>query len=188
MKKLLIFLMLAMLSACLLASCGAPKIPADESVIEAYHRASEAYSWFDVLTLPCDYSDTVEVDGMPYARVNRFPLMVDFRNHLEDLFAIPIVDRLLAGDAAYPQYIERDGKLYALDAARGTDIGKGAETYSVRQTSKTSLILTVTVEILDYSIPNTLDAEGKVIGSETYEFPFEYVNGKWVFTDFRSVR
>lgn len=153
----------------------------EQEVLYAYNRAEEAYGWFDLDTLPCT-DDTVSVDGYVYQLVDYDGIctMKDLRTYLADLFSQEIIDRLLPENIPGSQYREVDGKLYVRPSGRATDIHKGAVTVSVRQESETSYSVNVTVEIL-------ADDLTTVTGMECDSFPYELVNGRWVFTNFYLV-
>lgn len=185
MKAVLFGLILA-LGLC--SACGGPAQPSEEDILAEYAKAQEAAGWFRVSTAPLDYEDMTEVNGMPYHRIRGFETYDDFTAHLGSLFGDALLDGWLDADAEMPMYVNVDGKVYGLDMARGTDIGKGEEAYEVIRRSGTEYILRVTVELLDYGIPDNMEATGEVVGYETHDFPYEYVDGDWVFTDFPEIR
>lgn len=157
--------------------------PTDEEVLEAYRRAQEAYSWFQVSPMPFDPADSREVDGVVYYRVDYDGIssLSALRGYLKSLFSDALVDTLLPYDGT--QYIEVNDVLYVQDGGRGTDIYRGAEyTQVMRDDNPNRLVVQVTVEIVDP------DQNGAVTGSETYEFPYEKVGDRWIFTDFSLVR
>ena len=98
------------------------------------------------------------------------------------VFSPELTERLLEqGD--YPVYRDVDGALYAFGGTgpgRDRDSGKGAVEISVEQESEGAYSVEVSVELLD-------SARNAVIGVETYSFPYEFVEGSWVFTDFQMV-
>lgn len=157
--------------------------PSDEEVLEAYRLAQEAFSWFQVAPMSFDASDSREVDGTLYYRVD-YPginSLSVLRGYLKSLFSDALVERLLPYDGT--QYIEVDGVLYVQDGGRGTDIYRGMEyTQVVRSDNPNRLVVRATVEIVDP------EQEGAVTGTETYEFPYEKVGERWIFTDFSLTR
>ena len=156
--------------------------PTDEEVLEAYRRAQEAYSWFQVSPMPFDPADSREVDGVVYYRVDYDGIssMSALRGYLKSLFSDALVDTLLPYDGT--QYIDINNVLYVQDGGRGTDIYRGAEyTQVMRDDNPNRLMVQVTVEIVDP------DQNGAVTGSETHEFPYEKVGDRWIFTDFSLV-
>lgn len=157
--------------------------PDDEEVLAAYRSAVEAYWWFQVETLPLDRTDSREVDGQVYYRVD-YPGIdstASLRGYLKSLFSDDLVEKLLPYDGT--QYIDIDGKLYGLDGGRGTDITRGGETAQVlRDDNPNRCTVRVTVEVVD---PEQNDA---VVDTVVYDFPYEKVGEKWIFTDFSLVR
>ncbi|WP_242623854.1 hypothetical protein [Intestinimonas massiliensis (ex Afouda et al. 2020)] len=157
--------------------------PTDEEVLEAYRQAQEAFSWFQVSPMPFDPEDSREVDGVVYYRVDYTGIssLSALRGYLKSLFSDALVDTLLPYDGT--QYIDINNVLYVQDGGRGTDIYRGAEyTQVMRADNPNRLVVQVTVEVVDP------DQNGAVTGSETYEFPYEKVGDRWIFTDFSLVR
>ncbi len=160
-----------------------PERPSDVEVLAAYEVADEAYSWFAMTTLPVDTNRPEPVGELIYYPVSdpRFPTMDALRAYLKTLFSDEIVDGLLPLDGVH--YLDLNGALYAADAARGGDLTKGGVTYSVAWPEGEPVSCTVRAEV------ELLDQENltKVVGSQIYEFPYEKVGDKWVFTHFESI-
>lgn len=161
-----------------------PARPSDEEVLSAYRAAEEAYGWFVLCTLPENPEEQVEQDGTIYSRVSdeRFPNMDSFRGYLKTLFSDEVVDGLLPVGGR--QYVEIDGALYVSPGGRGSDISKGTLTLSVvwpQEAESLSCIVRAEVDLLDGETLST------VVGSQVYEFPYQRVGDKWVFTQFESI-
>lgn len=162
-----------------------PTRPSDEEVLAAYREAQEAYNWFDLATLEGYQEEKLEYQGLLYARVadERFPTMDSFRGYLKTLFSDEVVDGLLPMEGQ--QYVEIDGQLCVLEGGRGTDITKGAVTLSVvwpQEEEPLTCTVRAEVELLDEETLST------VVGSEAYEFPYQKVGDKWVFTWFAPIK
>ena len=157
--------------------------PNDEEVLSAYRAAVEAFWWFQVEPLPFDETDNREVDGVTYYRVD-YPGIdstITLRGYLKSLFSDDLVEKLLPYDGT--QYVDIDGALYVQDGGRGTDITRGAETAQVlRDGDPNRCTVRVTVEVLDPA------QDGAVVDTLTFDFPYEKVGEKWIFTDFSLVR
>ena len=154
-------------------------------MLSAYREAQTAYNWFAVMTLEGHQDGKVEYQGNLYARVadERFPNMDSFRGYLKTLFSDEVVDSLLPLEGQ--QYVEIDGQLYVLEGARGMDITKGAITQSVvwpQEDDPLSCTVRAEVELLDEETLST------VVGSQVYEFPYQKVGDKWVFTWFAPMK
>lgn len=162
---------------------AADNSPDDETVLAAYRAAVEAFWWFQVEPLPFDRTDSKELDGQVYYRVD-YPGIdntASLRGYLKSLFSDDLVEQLMPYDGK--QYVDIDGALYGQDGGRGTDITRGAETAQVvRGENPDRCTVRVTVEVLDP------EQNGAVTGSETFDFPYEKVGEKWIFTDFSLVR
>ena len=162
-----------------------PFRPTDEEVLEVYREAQTAYNWFAVETLEGHQDEKVEYQGDLYARVadERFPNMDSLRGYLKTMFSDEVVDGLLPLEGR--QYVEIEGQLYVLEGARGTDITKGAVTLSVvwpQEDEPLTCTVRAEVELLDEETLST------VVGSEVYEFPYQKVGDKWVFTWFTPIK
>ena len=166
---------------------GPAEIPAlaDEEIADAYQKAVEAFGWFEFGTMPADYEDVREIDGYQYNRVTHEKIKTydDLKSYLQTMFTDEIVERLLAGDGSGVRlYRDIDGALYTIPAGRGSDIMKGEETYEIIRESDKEVYYLVRVEIYDDPFEMT------VTGYENYSFPYEYIDGRWVFTHFELVR
>ena len=157
--------------------------PDDETVLAAYRSAVEAFWWFQVETLPLDMADSREVDGQTYYRVD-YPGIdstASLRGYLKNLFSDDLVEMLLPYDGV--RYIDVDGALYGLEGGRGTDVTRGAESAQVlREGDPNRRVVRVTVEVVDP------EQEGAVVDMLTFDFPYEKVGEKWIFTSFSLAR
>lgn len=158
-----------------------PSRPDDMVVLQAYHEAEEAYRWFDQTTLPLAAPDVQT--GFAYYPVadERFPTMDALRTYLKSLFSDEVVDRLLPIDGEH--YVEIDGVLCAIDMMRGTNENSGTVTETVvwpEEAGGNLCTVHVEVELIweDENYP-----EGKRI----YDFPYQKVGDKWVFTHLEPI-
>ena len=69
------------------------RAPTDEEVLEAYRRAQEAYSWFQVSPMSFDPANSREVDGVVYYRVDYDGIssLSTLRGYLKSLFSDALV-------------------------------------------------------------------------------------------------
>lgn len=170
-----------------------PERPTDAEVLSVYREAAEAYSWFagyndsglaldltDGLTLPLPTGG----EGT-FFRVTRPGLgsTEELRGYLKTLFSDEVVDGLLKdGSAAFADGPE--GGLYTTGAGRGSNITKGGVTLEVIWPQEGEPVLCTvqaTVELLD------LETLSTVTGTQVYQFPYQKVGDKWVFTQFESI-
>lgn len=161
-----------------------PQAPDDETVLAAYRSAVEAFWWFQVETLPLDRTDSREVDGRTYYRVD-YPGIdstASLRGYLKSLFSDDLVEMLLPYGGI--QYIDVDGVLYGLEGGRGTDVTRGAESAQVLREGDdpNRRVVRVSVEVVDP------EQGGAVVDVLTFDFPYEKVGEKWIFTSFSLVR
>jgi hypothetical protein len=185
-KVVLIFLALTIVIS-VLSSCSPERkkaeVPDKVQVKDAYRQAMEAYGWFDMTTMPVDYSVSKEYNGTKYYRVehNDIETYADLKLHLQELFSDDIVLELLGQAKEFQRYTDIDGVLYAVQADRGADITKGEETHQIIYEANDRIIYRVEVEIIDFETMEVVDRE-------TYDFTYENLNGKWVFSNFCMVR
>lgn len=160
---------------------GEPRPLTQTEVLNAYDRAVTAYGWFDLSPLPCTQEQKT-VDGWIYQKVDYPGIedLADLRAYLRVVFSSELTDRLLSsGDR--PVYRDVDGALYAAyGTGRQKESDKGSVEIEVEQESERVYFVEVTVELLDSS-------RSGIIGVECYSFPYEFVEGSWVFTDFQLV-
>ena len=68
----------------------------------------------------------------------------------------------------------------AAGVGREKDSDKGSVDVEIAQETENTYSVEVSVELLDVS-------HSTVVGVECYSFPYEFVDGSWVFTDFKLV-
>lgn len=150
----------------------------EEEVLSAYDRAVRAYGWFVLDTLPTGAAAELE-DGT-YRKVN-YPGISDtgdLRSYLRSLFSQEIVDVLMDGGPGFSHYIDVDGALHVRYGGRDKDLHVGQIRTQVERTGDTSYSVNVTAELLGEDLTT-------VTGMELGAFPYEYREGRWVFTQFR---
>lgn len=152
----------------------------DAEVLAAYERAAAAYGWFRRATLPGG-EPSVTADGQEFQPVEYAGIgtVEELRTYLRGLFSAAVVDRLLP-EGGSELYRDIDGVLHVCPTAWDRDAGKGRVSMMVERRSAVSYSVNVTVELLD-------DDRGTVTGVECYAFPYEWNEGRWVFTDFDLV-
>lgn len=162
-------------------------VPNDEAVLEAYRTAAEIYSWFAGYNdggLMLDMEDTALQSDLTYFRVTRPGLgtMDELRGLLKSIFSDEIVDPLLSQG----HFVETEKGLYALPAGRGSDVTKGSVVLSVLrlQDNPSLCLIQAEVELLEWAEEAQAPA---VAGTQLYQFPYQRVGDKWVFTQFESI-
>ncbi len=156
--------------------------PTEDEIMEDYHKAQQAISWFESSTAPLNYEVSKEHNGNIYYKVTDFQYDTDFLIYLYSIFA-PEVIKPYFSDEETRIYQTIDGELYCLDiGGKGADPSKGGETHDIYYEDDNTVILTVTVEILD------TEKDFEIIGTEDYVFIYECVDGEWVFTEFPIIR
>lgn len=177
MKKLVRIIFAISVILCF-SACSSSKVPTDEEIKNAYQQAVEAYSWFDLTTMPLDESIEIEYNGTIYMKVNHNSIqsLSDLEIYSHSLFSDEIVDSLLK----YNRYADIDGVLYAMPADRGSNIYAGDQLHEIIRESDRKIIYKVSVDILD-------DDLEKVVDKEVYSFAYEFSKDKWIFTNFSLV-
>ncbi len=155
-----------------------PRPLTEEEILTAYDRAVEAYGWFERTPLPDDGGEAVQVDGKSYRRVDSPGMgdLEDLRTYLRSLFSVDLTASLLSGGL----YRDVDGALYVTSLDRsGGDALRGGVDVQVSQAASDRYRVDVAVDILAEDLT--------VAGREFWSFPYDFVDGRWVFTDFQLV-
>ncbi len=160
---------------------GSSRDLTEEEILAAYDRAVSAYEWFDLNPLPCGGPVVLE-DGIGYQRVEYagFDTLDDLKTYLRSLFSDDVIGRLFSEDARTPRYRDINGELYVHPGGRKADPEKSSASAAVERKEDGSYLINVTVDLLD-------NEQTTVAGVECYAFPYQEVNGRWVFTDFQLV-
>lgn len=153
----------------------------EEEVLAAYDRAAAAFGWFKLKTLPCGDASVI-VEGNLYQRVDYAGIgtLEELKTYLRGSFSQEVIDRLLPEDAGTPLYRDIDGQLYVLPFSHQPDPHKGTAVVMVEQSAEDTYMVNVTVDILAEDLQT-------VTGLEGYSFPYQYVDGRWIFTSFQLV-
>jgi hypothetical protein len=178
MKKT-IGIMFTILIVLSITACSSSEIPTDEEVNSAYKRAEEAYGWFDLAIMPVDEFNPVDYNGKVYYKVVHESIhsLADLEAYLHSIFSGSIVDSLLKDS----DYVEIDGVLHTMMSDRGSNIYVGDEYHKIIHEDEKRIIYQVTVDIFDDGLENVVD-------QKEYSFPYEFIEDKWVFTNFSLVR
>ncbi|MBE6651193.1 MAG: hypothetical protein E7613_07755 [Ruminococcaceae bacterium] len=159
---------------------------AEQIVLAAYKSASNAASWFRIASIleqeneyPTESDEWFEVDGTRYFKVKQFDKYESFIDYLEGLFSKKLTEEFL--NSSNIKYINYGGELYASLGVRGTNIRVGNEYYMVEKVTESKYIVKVTVEVLG-------DDAVTVKGNKVFEFPYEYIDDRWVFSAFPEIR
>lgn len=153
----------------------------EDEILAAYDRAVDLYSWFDLAQLPSTEESTT-LDGVSYRRVD-YPGITDMEDlgtRLRGSFSEEMAARLLATGGEHPLYQEIDGVLYVAPSGRSRDANKGEIRMQVEQVDETAYAVNVAVDLL-------AEDRETVTGVECWSFPYEFIEGRWVFTDFALV-
>ncbi|MCL2420737.1 MAG: hypothetical protein FWD03_02665 [Defluviitaleaceae bacterium] len=153
--------------------------PTDAEIEAAYLKAAEVFRWFDMTTMPHDWEDQIEDEnGFTYVRItyDGINTLADLEAYLHNIFAPALVSDMF--NLIPDRFRDFDGVLYAIGADRGGMLDRGDETHEIIRESNQRIIYRVTVDVLDW---DTLE---EVIDTVVYDFVYEFVDGKWVFSHF----
>ena len=87
---------------------------------------------------------------------------------------------VLASGGAHPLYQDVDGALYVLPTSRERDESKGQADIQIKPYGQAGYSVIVEVDLL-------ADGGSTVTGVESYAFPYEFLEDRWVFTDFHLI-
>ena len=201
MRRRMLFAALA-LALLLLTGCGDNTAadlyeePSGASMTEAdvlnfYTAASAVYDWFTMTTLPLDYADTREADGLTYCRVDAEDLslpagaesvtiasLADLRSVVEAYFSPEVADGLLA--LSPDHYKDFDGVLYATDGGRGSNVYLLDKAVTAEQVDADHWTVTVTF----YADSYEWERPSVTIGYSQAVLDLEYTEAGWRFTSF----
>ncbi len=157
-----------------------PERPSDEMVLEAFRDAEEIYNWCYYTDFPKDREDVLLRPNGEYHRVLHPELnsVDELRFYLKTLFSDELVDALV-GSVEYPKFLDgENGGLYVYDIdGRPDDYGPKERTSLLVIWSEEEPVR-CTVQVVQRTGYPEEEAE------QTYEFPYQKVGDKWVFTDF----
>lgn len=81
---------------------------------------------------------------------------------------------------SHPLYQDVDGTLYVLPTSRERDESKGQADIQIKPYGQAGYSVIVEVDLL-------ADGGSTVTGVESYAFPYEFLEDRWVFTDFHLI-
>ena len=145
-----------------------------------FNRASEAWGWFYVGTMPLKGTPGLPIVGIETESGTCFEVdykdiktLKDLENYLKTIFT----DEKVAGMLKSGIYFDVDGKLCAFDMARGTNhsYGKIVEV-NKNNIGETKVEYLVSVEKLDDNF--------EVEGYEKFTFVTDKIGDGWVFSEF----
>lgn len=202
-KKIIVVVFAALLLFASFTSCAKKTLPgqppkdeneARDYIVERYKAADTIYFRFDVCTMPIKSGDALELDVNYWFEVDveganaecgfkgteyEFADYAGLCEVIDGIFSPEIAGRLKNSGL----YLDIDGRMYTLDAARGTDATVGEVTdYAVKKESDTRYVLTVTYELISEDDFET------VVGTASKDYVYEEVNGKFVFSQFEFYR
>ncbi|WP_312636820.1 hypothetical protein [Oscillibacter sp.] len=139
---------------------AAPSELTEADVLAAYEQAAEVYDWFDLCSLPTS-GDPVAEDGKPYdpkqeglsyraVAYESLKTYADLDVCVRSCFTQELADKLMGGGTGY-----RDigGRLYAADAARGSNLYLLGKAASAERVEPDRWAVTVTFYIDSYEYP-----------------------------------
>ncbi len=142
-------------------------------------RSVEYHLRYNPTAAQISSTDKIEVNGMTYYRVipsERFPYDTwdEMVEYLEQFFSPALTVRLLAETG---RFAERDGILYQSIREGYIDNSLHTSTLEIIKESDRKYIARVTTKVVD------INDRTQVTGEVTFDYPFEYIRGSWVFTD-----
>jgi len=117
----------------------------------------------------------------------RYPTYQAFVDALHRHFSEQLTQELLSGGT----YIERDGKFYMTDSARGMDISFHDVSYAVTSQTPGKVVFTATAFYVkdewfeEWWYSDLPEIPDEMLESEDFVYTYELIDGKWVFTSFQ---
>lgn len=181
----------------------APAVPSDDEIIAEFETALNIYKSFHgrAYGASCDYNNSIKSDGMTYYKtsvdwadgINSKEELIAF---MQTIFTDEIIDEMIyienyGGKDKFPYIADSDNGLYTIicEFAMGDDMEyAGVEKREVIKESDTKLVLRITAKyypedwLFDDSVPEN-EIEYTYI---SFDYPMEYMDNEWKFTDFKS--
>ncbi len=158
--------------------CEVPLPPVSKELQELYLKGLEAYWWFHVSTLSGDGDSIIKGDNTYFEVIDpRFPTYKSWNNYLLSIFKKNYIDEKLfnkkLGNDKY--YTNIDGKLYGIQADRGTDIYYTSHEFKMDNQNDNMIKVKI---ICHYDESGKNNKNG---GKYAKEFPlvFEKIEGEW---------
>ncbi len=168
------------------------EITSEDQINEAYQKAKAAYLWF--YYEPLSYESYVKVksgdssseelgpklvDGLNYykATSDKINTYNQLKNYLNTIFSEEIVNDMLNGENVKIKYKDIDKALYGTVPEIRPPSQTQDESYKVQKINPYRYIYNLNIDILTQDRKN-------VDHRENYEYVYEFVNDRWVFTKF----
>lgn len=148
-------------------------------VLNAYDRAVTAVKWFQSGNMPCS-DETVRVDDTIYRKVKYAGIetMEDLKTYLRGIFSEELVEKLTGSkNQTPPRFRDVQGSLYEMRQEAKNEDSWGRVKLLVKKSGSARYIVNVTAELMAKD-------RKTVKGVECNSFPYERINGRWVFTNF----
>ena len=168
------------------------EITSEDQINQMYQKAKDAYLWF--YYEPLSYWSYVQVKSKNDTSEELGPKLIDgfnyykskhdtitnykqLKNYLSTLFSEEIVNDLLNGENGKIKYVDVDKYLYGTIPETRPYSQIGNQSYTIQKINDYRYIYNLNVEILTNDLKN-------IDHSENYEYIYEFVNDRWVFTKF----
>jgi hypothetical protein len=195
---LLVPMLIITLSSCELFSNEANfenitrEVTSEDQINAAYQKAKATYLWF--YYEPLSYQSYVQIKSGSNTSEELGPQLIDnlsyykaihdtistynqLENYLCTIFSEEIVNDLLNGESSKVKYTDINKSLYGTVQEIRPLSKIGNESYIIQKVNQNRYIYSLNVEII------TEDRK-KIDHSENYEYIYEFVNDRWVFTKF----
>ncbi|MDR1628568.1 MAG: hypothetical protein LBR79_07385 [Oscillospiraceae bacterium] len=168
------------------------EVTSEEQINAAYQKAKAVYLWF--YYEPLSYLSYIQIKSGSSTSEELGPKLLDnlnyykakhgtintyhqLENHLYTIFSEEIVNDLLNGENSKIKYKDIDKSLYGTVQEIRPPAQAGHDSYTVQKVNQNRYIYDLKVEILTENLKNTDHFEN-------YEYIYEFVNDRWVFTKF----
>jgi hypothetical protein len=152
--------------------------PSDDEILALYFQANLIEEMFENTYFNTDNS-YIDLGGFRYYKVidDRYKSIADLERTLKTIFCDDIAEILIGNG----QYHEFESELYTIAADKGGNISVGDSVYEIIKDDTIKIVLRFTTEILD---PGEDFSYSIISGYRTHEMILEYLDGKWLFTQF----
>ena len=155
--------------------------PSDEEVLALYYHADQIAEMFENTYFNFSDDSSIDIDGVTYYKVidDTYHSIADLEVALKTIFS-DSMKKILINNG---RYYESDGELYTLCADKGGNINNGASTYEIIKEPASKIVFLISTETIDFHWEED-PPYMETIGYKTHDMILEYLDGKWLFTQF----
>lgn len=155
----------------------------EDEALEFFYLANFVNIHFKIMH-EADTNETISTPEGDAYRWSQFNSIEEFRTYVLSLFTNEYADRKYSFDSYFDG---PEGGLYLLEAGRGTNISAGSDFYEIEYVTDEKIVMHVATEIYAFDDENYYPLH-LVCDFKLHDFVIEKIDGKWLFSEFHSLR